>query len=311
MVLLSPAIGVSPAAAFAWVQESLARLGGFEKAAWTDILPEYDPYKYNSFTANAGDQMYRLTQRIDSQLRALGSGGLVKGMPRILAFQSAADATVLAPAVVNTLFRRLAPEGHEIVFFDINRQAELQPLFDPAVLAMRAGLFDGPALPFDLTGLTNADAQSSQIVALHRRAESTEVVREATDLEWPRHIFSLSHVALPFPPDDPVYGAGPPKNGRIHLGQPELLGERGFLGGAADGADAPALRPVLPVRRATDRGVSRIETGRRSPHPASRPLIAADRRVRSSRAWRRSFAISLWRCNCEQSRGRPPCHRPA
>ena len=230
MVLLSPAIGVSPAAAFAWVQGSLARVGGFEKAAWTDLLPEYDPYKYNSFTANAGDQMYRLTRRIDAQLRALGSGGPVKGMPRILAFQSAADATVLAPAVVNVLFRRLAPEGHEIVFFDINRQAELQPLFDPAVLAMRAGLFDGPALPFDLTGLTNADAQSAQIVALHRRAGSTEVVREATDLEWPRHIFSLSHVALPFPPDDPVYGAGPPpKSGRVHLGQPELLGERGFL----------------------------------------------------------------------------------
>ena len=54
-------------------------------------------------------------------------------------------------------------------------------------------------------------------------------MREATDLEWPLHVFSLSHVALPFPPDDPVYGAGPPKDGRIYLGQPELLGERGFL----------------------------------------------------------------------------------
>ena len=230
MVLLSPAIGVSPAAAFAWVQGSLASVGGFEKAAWTDIQPEYDPYKYNSFTANAGDQIYRLTQRIDAQLRALGGDGAVKGMPRILAFQSAADATVLAPAVVNALFRRLAPEGHELVFFDINRQAKLQPLFDPAVLAEREGLLSGPALPFDLTGLTNADAQSAQIVVLHRRAESTEVVREATDLEWPLHVFSLSHVALPFPPDDPVYGAAPPpKDGRIYLGQPELLGERGFL----------------------------------------------------------------------------------
>jgi hypothetical protein len=55
-------------------------------------------------------------------------------------------------------------------------------------------------------------------------------VREATDLEWPLHVFSLSHVALPFPPDDPVYGAGPPpKDGRIYRGQPELLRERGFL----------------------------------------------------------------------------------
>ena len=230
MVLLSPAIGVSRAAAFAWVPTSLSGIRGFEKAAWTDLQPEYDPYKYNSFTANAGQQIYRLTQRIQAQLDTIGGGGAVKGMPPILAFESVADASVSAPAVVNALFRRLAPEGHEIVFFDMNRQAQAQPLFDPAVLAVRAGLLDGPALPFDLTVLTNADEQSAQVVALHRRAGSTTVVREATGLEWPRHVFSLSHVALPFPPDDPVYGTDPPsKKVLIYLGRPELLGERGLL----------------------------------------------------------------------------------
>jgi hypothetical protein len=25
---------------------------------------------------------------------------------------------------------------------------------------------------------------------------------------WPQDVYSLSHVAIPFPPDDPVYGAG-------------------------------------------------------------------------------------------------------
>jgi alpha-beta hydrolase superfamily lysophospholipase len=230
MVLLSPAIGVSPAAAFAWIPVSLAGVGEFEKAAWTDLQPEYDPYKYNSFTANAAQQIYRLTQRIQAQLDGLGGGAAVKGMPPILAFESVADATVSAPAVVNALFRRLAPEGHEIVFFDMNRQAQAQPLFVPAALAVRGGLLDGPALPFDLTVITNTDEQSTQLVAVHRRAGSTTIEREPTGLEWPRHIFSLSHVALPFPPDDPVYGMNPPATkSRIYLGRPELLGERGLL----------------------------------------------------------------------------------
>jgi hypothetical protein len=230
LVLLSPAIGLSPAAALASVQSALGRVDGFEKAAWTEILPEYDPYKYNSFTAHAGDQIHRVTVRIDAQLTALGGGAPVKGMPRVLAFQSVADATVSTPAVVNALFRRLAPEGHALVFFDINRHAEAEPLFDPAARAVRGALFDGPPLPFDLTALVNEDAQSATVVALHRRAGATGTTREPTGLAWPSHVFSLSHVALPFPPDDPVYGAaGPAKPALIFLGRPELLGERGLL----------------------------------------------------------------------------------
>ena len=32
-------------------------------------------------------------------------------------------------------------------------------------------------------------------------------------------VFSLSHVALPFPPDDPLYGRTPPdEKGRLFLG---------------------------------------------------------------------------------------------
>jgi hypothetical protein len=39
---------------------------------------------------------------------------------------------------------------------------------------------------------------------------------------------SLSHVALPFPPDDPLYGERPPGKG-LFLGQPAIRGERGLL----------------------------------------------------------------------------------
>ena len=230
LVLLSPAIGVSPAAAFASVQARLARVPGYEKAAWTDILPEYDPYKYNSFTANVGDQVYRLTKRIDAQLESLGRDGPVNGMPRILAFQSVADATVSTPAVVDALFRRLAPEGHALVLFDINRRADIKPLFDPVVLAVNMRLREDPTITFDLTGIVNEDTSSAKLVEVRRVGGSLTLTRRSTDLEWPPQVFSLSHTALPFAPDDPVYGSRPPTTAQlIYLGRPEMLGERRLL----------------------------------------------------------------------------------
>jgi alpha-beta hydrolase superfamily lysophospholipase len=230
LVLISPAIGVSPAAAFASVQARLGRVPGFEKAAWTDIVPEYDPYKYNSFTAHIGDQVYLLTRRIGSQLETLGAGEPVRGFPPLLAFQSVADATVSAPAVVNALFRRLAPEGHALVLFDINRRAEAEPLFDPSVRTVRANLFEDPTIQFDLTALVNESTASDALVEQRRRAAGAPLTREPTGLAWPHQVFSLSHVALPFAPDDPIYGAErPAQPALLYLGRIGLLGERGLL----------------------------------------------------------------------------------
>ena len=43
-------------------------------------------------------------------------------------------------------------------------------------------------------------------------------------------MFSLSHVALPFPPDDRLYGRTPPADkSELFLGQQALQGERGML----------------------------------------------------------------------------------
>jgi hypothetical protein len=43
-------------------------------------------------------------------------------------------------------------------------------------------------------------------------------------------VISLSHVALPFPPDDPLYGQRPPENDDLlFLGEMAIQGERGLL----------------------------------------------------------------------------------
>ena len=53
---------------------------------------------------------------------------------------------------------------------------------------------------------------------------------EELELEWPRSIYSLSHVAIPFPPDDPLYGrGGQDEELYFTLGSLEPRGERGVL----------------------------------------------------------------------------------
>lgn len=252
LVLLSPAIGVSPIAAFAAWPARIARWTGWAKLAWTATPPEFDPYKYNGFTANAADQVYQLTRRIRDQMAALRKPGGVAGLPRLLAFQSVADATVSTAAVVDVLFARLAPEGHAVVAFDINRDPELDPLLNPAAKSATRNLLTGPPLPFDLTVLGNAGApaggkRDAALVARHRAAGSTAVDAWPTSMAWPHDTYSLSHVALPFRADDAVYGATPPTHQEfMFLGKVELFGERGIL--AVDAGDFSRLRynPFFP-----------------------------------------------------------------
>ena len=40
----------------------------FAKAAWLDLLPEYNPFKYNSFPVNGARQSYQLTVALQEQL---------------------------------------------------------------------------------------------------------------------------------------------------------------------------------------------------------------------------------------------------
>lgn len=228
LVLISPAIGVSPVAALAAWQARLAAVPGLEQLAWSSVLPEYDPYKYGSFAVNAGDQVYRLTLRVQELLDADAGSDFVAGLPPILAFQSVADATVSTPALINALFQRLAPEGHQLVLFDINANAPVVQFLQPGITRVRNDVLGSASAPFDLTLLSVADTETTAITEYRRAAGASAVTTAPLDLAWPPATFSLSHVALPFPPDDPLYGADRPRGGkRLYLGRLAAQGERG------------------------------------------------------------------------------------
>ncbi|NCF27979.1 MAG: alpha/beta fold hydrolase [Gammaproteobacteria bacterium] len=230
VILLSPEIGVSAVAALAVWQGRLGHLLGLEKLAWNGLLPEYDPYKYGSFAVNAGDLAHRITVHIQEQLDALQGSGKLEKMPPILAFQSSVDATVTAPALVANLFARLPPANHELVLFDINRNVKAALLVKQDPRKVFKPLLDKSDRSYDLTVVTNEDPESNRVV-VRTRAHGKEDYSAPVKLgEWPPGIYSLSHVALPFSPRDPVYG-GPSagKSPGIQLGNLALRGERGVL----------------------------------------------------------------------------------
>ena len=231
LFLLSAAIGVSKFAALANIASALSFLPFFEKAKWLDVLPEYDPYKYNSFTVNAGNQVFRLTRALDRELAAAAEKGLLGRMPQVTAFQSVVDSTVSAADVVRGFLLRLPGPGNELVAFDVNRSDEWVSLIAPGPRKAFERLRGAPALPFRLTVVTNASPASRQVAAEVREAGSAEARTEPLGLEWPPGVFSVGHVALPFTIDDPVYGLSPKPAGPLAwtIGDLAARGEAGAI----------------------------------------------------------------------------------
>ncbi|SDZ75972.1 alpha/beta hydrolase [Microbulbifer marinus] len=231
LVLLSPEIGVAPAAALAVWQARLGRLLGIEKLQWNSIhLLEYEPFKYGSFAVNGGALTHELTVEVKRKIKALSADNGLEAMPPILSFSSVIDATVEAPAVVNNLFNLLPAGGHELVLFDINRQARIEHILKWKPDRIIAALREVPRRNYALTLVTNVSADSPQLVARRWLSDSDTPEEQSIGLQWPPDIYSLSHVALPFPPADSIYGGYPAAPGPgIQLGNLALRGERNAL----------------------------------------------------------------------------------
>ena len=230
IVLLSPAIGVSPVAAFAVWQARLGHLLGLDKLAWNDLLPEYDPFKYGSFAVNAGDVVYRLTTQIQEEITLLDEAGKLGNFPPILAFSSVVDATVSAPALVSGLFERLPENGHELVLFDVNRQEGIEPLMKRNPDEIIREIKQDADRNFILTIVTNESPGSRLVTVVSSDPEKEIPAGSVPGTSWPDNIYSLAHVALPFSYDDPLYGADESvRSPGIRLGALAMRGERDVL----------------------------------------------------------------------------------
>ena len=231
LVLVSPMIGVNPMARLARFISALGPIPYFEKARWLDVIPEYNPFKYNSFPANAGQQTFVVTHDLQQRLGRLGAEGRLAQFPPVLTFQSLVDATVSTPAIVANLYDRLPKNGSALVLFDFNRHARLDPFIRPEDYSLIPRLFEGRARSYRVTVVTNARKDTLEAQARNVEPGSTTPVDESIGLQWAHDTFSLSHVALPFSPDDPVYGsrAAESPSGPVALGLLSPRGERSVL----------------------------------------------------------------------------------
>ena len=228
IVLFSPMIGITPMATVTRLHRPIAALSGEARAHWSSLGAEIDPFKYSAWPMNASVQAWQMTRQVEQRLAAMTQAGRMAELPPILAFQSVVDSTVITPVLISQLFDRVARNGSELVLFDVNRAGWLDNLISlnfeqkvvPALQQTRA--------PFALTLVTNDSSESLQVVAKTRNGEAWSVV--PLGATWPPGVFSLSHVAVPFTPDDPLYGTAEATRATgLPLGSLSARGESGVL----------------------------------------------------------------------------------
>lgn len=236
VVMVSPMIGIGRAAAFSRLMPLLGWMRWFEKSRWLDVQPEFNPFKYNSFPVNGVRQSWLLVGTLQAQLLQLRATGRSDRLPPILAFQSVLDGTVSTTAVVRNLFDPLPANGSELVLFDINRQGVLAPMLRRQASGMLDDLQPGESFAYRLTVVGNLDADSASVAERRREPGQAQAVLRPLPYLYPSNVYSLSHVALPFPVDDPLYGLTPrtDEDYGIRLGTLALHGERGALSVGTD-----------------------------------------------------------------------------
>jgi alpha-beta hydrolase superfamily lysophospholipase len=231
VLLVSPAIELTPVAALSEVIDLLAvlPLPALQKVHWQEVAAEFDPYKFNSFPVNASRQINRATRALQRSLADAQSAGRLSGLAPVVAWQSVVDSTVGSRGVVEQVFARLHDPAHRLVIFDMNRSSALRSVARPAARDLIESLLAAPR-GYTLDVVTNGQGSDAR-VAVHRvRADGSRTARETT-LAWPADLVSLSHVALPFPADDPVYGfvRGSGHDGLSSIGSWLLRGENGAI----------------------------------------------------------------------------------
>lgn len=236
LVLLSPMIGVSKFASFSKLLELASHLPYLGSRRWLSIGPEYNPFKYNSFTVNAGWQAHRLTKHLMIRIQAKKLQTGLANFPPTISFQSLVDSTVSTVAIEQYFYRALPDNGSELVIFDINRDKNIAPVTRRDSDEIVNRLFQPRVLLYDLVKIGNRNEDTEEVSEWRRPAGTLQENETPLGMEFPRGVYSLSHIALPFPLNDPTFGLEPDEREfyGIRLGNLNLRGEKNTLIIAAD-----------------------------------------------------------------------------
>jgi alpha-beta hydrolase superfamily lysophospholipase len=259
IVLISPMIGVTAFARFAGVLGWPAVIPAFAKTAWLGIEPEYNPFKYNSFPINGARQSSLLSRALQSQLLRDARDGRLTDLPPVITFQSVVDFTVSTDALITGLYAHLPSNGSELVLFDINRHEKFGLLLRPGSDGILARLLPAAARRFTVTVIGNGATDSVEVVERVTEPGAMTARSRPIGLSYPPGVFSLSHVAVPFPVTDALYGREPAagEDFGLHLGALAVRGERGILITSQEALTRLLSNPFYPYLLARiDEGIS-------------------------------------------------------
>jgi len=255
LIFFSPAIGISKTASFAVWQSRIGHLFSLPKLEWNSIGPEYDPFKYNSFAVNAGDQVYRICKEVQKQFDTYSKQTEhSRNFPPVLSFQSIIDNTVTVSDTVDHLYKRLPKGDHTLVLFDINNDFSKNILVKKKTAANIASL----------RGAVGGNYRLDLISDLNSSHGTLQLIRDNTKVKdlpfhWPISVFSLSHVAMPIVADDPLYGdVNTSQSPGIQLGHLAMYGESSVLDISPSAMLRLEMEPFSSVYKRENIGVLRI-----------------------------------------------------
>ncbi|MBA5235875.1 alpha/beta hydrolase [Pectobacterium aroidearum] len=231
LILISPMIGITSYARFAGLAGLPAIFPAFAKSAWLGILPEFNPFKYNSFPVNGARQSWLLTHELQSQLSRKAQANALVDLPPVLTFQSVMDFTVSTRAVITAFYNLLPANGSQLVLFDVNRTVNFGPLLRESTNGAVSQLLPATPRHYDTTVISNAAPNSSHAVAFDVAAGAVQEQTRELGMDYPSDVYSLSHVSLPFPDSDSLYGrfSQNPTEFGLPLGKITPRGERSAL----------------------------------------------------------------------------------
>ncbi len=227
IILLSPMIGVSKFAGLTKAMDMVGHMPLMSSSRWLNKTPEYNPFKYNSFPVNAGWQSHRFSTHLQDKIAKAGKKHQLQKLPPVLTFQSLMDSTVNTDAIEKYFYRFLPQNNSELVLFDLNRNANFVPITKASASTFMQDTFGAGPHPYHFVKISNRTSSTMEVSEWRQAPGELSMQERPLNLAYPPGVFSLSHVAVPFSPNDPTYGLEPDMNEfyGIRLGNVQLRGE--------------------------------------------------------------------------------------